>query len=226
MFHWYLLVGNFVICFWINLVFEIAFDTCFWIWSACFGSIVSTVSCTRDVPLQIWVKYLQIHIIFCTSPIVTSCLKHSFDDEKQSFEDGKQSFMTFWHVFVSDWNIFGQEIFSLDKFWFCRLTQNAFKPLVWPLLHQNLLNISCFMNVYEILIIFIKSLIFNRFWWKKCQTRGLRVFWVDLQIWICLKSIFLAQKYLSQTCKIKENITGSMRILLPHHKTPSLSLMF
>ena len=29
MFHWYLLVGNFVICFWINLVFEIAFDTCF-----------------------------------------------------------------------------------------------------------------------------------------------------------------------------------------------------
>ena len=29
MFHWYLLVGNFVICFWINLVFKIAFDTCF-----------------------------------------------------------------------------------------------------------------------------------------------------------------------------------------------------
>ena len=29
MFHWYLLVGNFVICFWINLVFEIAFHTCF-----------------------------------------------------------------------------------------------------------------------------------------------------------------------------------------------------
>ena len=28
MFHWYLLVGNFVICFWINLVFEIAFDIC------------------------------------------------------------------------------------------------------------------------------------------------------------------------------------------------------
>ena len=27
MFHWYLLLGNFVICFWINLVFEIAFDT-------------------------------------------------------------------------------------------------------------------------------------------------------------------------------------------------------
>ena len=29
MFHWYLLVGNFVIYFWINLVFEITFDTCF-----------------------------------------------------------------------------------------------------------------------------------------------------------------------------------------------------
>ena len=41
MFHWYLLVGNFVICFWINLVFKIAFDTCsVFDWSACFGSIV------------------------------------------------------------------------------------------------------------------------------------------------------------------------------------------
>ena len=29
MFHWYLLLGNFVICFWINLVLKIAFDTCF-----------------------------------------------------------------------------------------------------------------------------------------------------------------------------------------------------
>ena len=29
-------------------------------------------------------------------------------------------------------------------------------------------------------IIFIKSLIFNIFWWKKCQTIGLKVFWVDL----------------------------------------------
>ena len=27
--HWYLLVGNFVICFWINLVLKIAFYTCF-----------------------------------------------------------------------------------------------------------------------------------------------------------------------------------------------------
>ena len=37
------------------------------------------------------------------------------------------------------------------------------------------------MNVYEKLIIFIKSLIFNILWWKKCQTIGLKVFWVDLQ---------------------------------------------
>ena len=36
MFHWYLLVGNFVICFWINFVFKIVVLTL----SACFGSIV------------------------------------------------------------------------------------------------------------------------------------------------------------------------------------------
>ena len=41
MFHWYLLVGNFVICFWINLVFKIAFDTCSVFDLIClFGSIV------------------------------------------------------------------------------------------------------------------------------------------------------------------------------------------
>ena len=41
MFHWYRLVGNFVICFWINLVFEIALiHVLFLTWSACFGSIV------------------------------------------------------------------------------------------------------------------------------------------------------------------------------------------
>ena len=37
------------------------------------------------------------------------------------------------------------------------------------------------MKVYEKSIVFIKSLIFNIFWWKKCQTIGLKVFWVDLQ---------------------------------------------
>ena len=100
--------------------------------------------------------------------------KHSFDDEKQSF-------MTFWYVFFSDWTFFGQEIFSLDNFLFCELTQNNFKPLVWYLLHQNILIINDFMKVYEKLIIFIKSLIFNIFWWKKCQPIGLKVFWVDLQ---------------------------------------------
>ena len=76
---------------------------------------------------------------------------------------------------------FGQEIFILDKFWLRRSTQNTFKPLVWHLLHQNILNISDFMKVYEKLIIFIKSLIFNIFWWKKCLTIGLKVFWVDLR---------------------------------------------
>ena len=82
-------------------------------------------------------------------------------------------------VFLSGWTFFGQEIFSLDKFWFRGSTQNTFKPLVWHLLHQNILIITDFMNVYEKLIIFKKSLIFNIFWWKKCQTIGLKVFWVD-----------------------------------------------
>ena len=41
MFHWYLLVGNFVICFWINLVLKIAFDTYSVFDLIClFGSIV------------------------------------------------------------------------------------------------------------------------------------------------------------------------------------------
>ena len=77
-------------------------------------------------------------------------------------------------------NNFGQEIFSLDKFWFSGLIQNTFKPLVWYLLHQNILIIINFMKVYEKLIIFIKSLILNIFSWKKCLTIGLKVFWVDL----------------------------------------------
>ena len=89
--------------------------------------------------------------------------------------------MTSWDVFLSDSNIFRQEIFSLDKFWFCRSTQNAFKPLVWHFLHKNIFNINDFMKVYEKLIIFIKPPIFNIFWWKKCLTRGLKVFWVDLR---------------------------------------------
>ena len=62
----------------------------------------------------------------------------------------------FWHVFLSDWTFFGQEIFSLDKFWFREWAQNIFKPLVWHLLHQNILIINDFMKVYEKLIIFIK----------------------------------------------------------------------
>ena len=84
-----------------------------------------------------------------------------------------------WTCFCS-LKVFRQEIFSLDKFWFRGSTQNTFKPLVWHLLHQNIFSINDFMKVYEKLIIFIKSLIFNIFWWKKCQTIGLNVFWVDL----------------------------------------------
>ena len=37
------------------------------------------------------------------------------------------------------------------------------------------------MKVYEQLIIFIKSVIFNILWWKKCQTIGLKVFSVENQ---------------------------------------------
>ena len=41
MFHWYRLVGNFVICFWINLVLRLLLiHVLFLTWSACFGSIV------------------------------------------------------------------------------------------------------------------------------------------------------------------------------------------
>ena len=126
-------------------------------------------------------------------------------------------------------NVFGQDIFILDKFWFRRSTQNTFKSLVWHLLHQNILNVNDFMKFYEKLLIFIKSLIFNIFWWKRCLTIGLKVFWVDL--WnqnlskrniSCIK-IFESDIYRSI---IKENMTGSMRVLLPHHKTRGFSLMF
>ena len=142
------------------------------------------------------------------------------------FEDEKQSFMTSWHVFLSNSNIFGQEIFSLDKFWFCGSTQKTFKPLVWDLFYQNILIINDFMKVYEKLIIFIKSLILNIFWWKKCLTIALKVFELIYKIRICLKLIFLAWKYLSQTYIIKENMRESNKILLPHHKTPGLSVIF
>ena len=57
------------------------------------------------------------------------------------------------------------------------------------------------MKVYEKLIIFIKSLIFNIFCWKKCQTIGSKVFWVDLwnqnlsKINISCQKIFQVAKY-------------------------------
>ena len=94
---------------------------------------------------------------------------------------GNILFIASWYVLLPDWMFLGKEILTLDKFWFRRSTQNTFKPLVWHSLHQNILNISDFMKVYEKLIIFIKSLIFNIFWWKKCLTIGLKVFWVDLR---------------------------------------------
>ena len=132
-----------------------------------------------------------------------------------SFTDGRQMFMTSWQVFLSDWTFFGQEIFSWDKFWFHGSTQNTCKILVWHMLYQNIFSINDFMYVYEKLIIFIKSLIVNIFWWKKCQTIGLKYSELIYEMRICLKSIFLAPKYLRQTCKIKESMTGSMRIYCP-----------
>ena len=50
---------------------------------------------------------------------------------------------------MSDYKFLGQEILILDKFWFCESTQNTFKPLVWYLLHQNVLIINDFMKVDE-----------------------------------------------------------------------------
>ena len=104
---------------------------------------------------------------------------------------------------------FWQEIVSLDKFWFCGSTQNTFKPLVWHLFHQNILIINDFMKVYEKLIIFMKSLIFNIFWWKKCLTISFKVFWVDLQnqnlskINISWIKIFQLAKNINENLKCK-----------------------
>ena len=134
--------------------------------------IANTLSCRTPLTVQ----FSQV-IKFQSQ----SCVKQQF-----SLTSGvliswpKHSFMTSWYVFLSNSNIFGQEIFSLDKFWFCGSTQKTFKPLVWHLFHQNILIINDFMKVYEKLIIFMKSLILNIFWWKKCLTIGFKVFWVDL----------------------------------------------
>ena len=49
----------------------------------------------------------------------------------------------------------------------------------------------------------LTTLIFNIFWWKKCQTIGLKVFWVDLWNQNLFKINILCQKYLSQTYIIK-----------------------
>ena len=66
MFHWYRLVGNFVICFWINLVFKIAFDTCsvfdliclFWV-----NSVYLLCCFTRKFfSIELW--YLVEHYLF------------------------------------------------------------------------------------------------------------------------------------------------------------------
>ena len=67
MFHWYRLVGNFVICFWINLVLNIAFDTCsvsdliclFWVSSiyllCCFRRKFFSIGI--DIKFDIWFEY-------------------------------------------------------------------------------------------------------------------------------------------------------------------------
>ena len=67
MFHWYLLLGNFVICFWINLVFEIAFDTCFsfdlmclfWVNSVYLLYCISRNFCIGiDIKFDIWLNII------------------------------------------------------------------------------------------------------------------------------------------------------------------------
>ena len=104
-------------------------------------------------------------------------------------------------------SFFGQEIFSLDKFWFCELTQNTLKPIVWHLLHQNILIVNDFMKVYEKSITFITSLIFNIFWWKKCQTIGLKVFWNDPWNQNLSKFNISCPKYFSQRWNINQNMS-------------------
>ena len=134
---------------------------------------VNTLSCRTPLTVQFaWVIKFQSQ----------SCVKQQFSLTSGVFTScPKQSFMTSWHVFLSKSNIFWPEIFSLDKFWFCGSTQKTLKPLVWHLFNQNILIINDFVKVYEKLIIFIKSLILNIFWWKKCLTIVLKVFWVDLR---------------------------------------------
>ena len=70
MFHWYLLLGNFVICFWINLVFKIfTFDTCFsfdliclfWVNSVYLLYCISRNFCI-GVDIRVW--YLVEHYLF------------------------------------------------------------------------------------------------------------------------------------------------------------------
>ena len=65
---WYLLVGNFVICFWINLVLNIAFDTCsvfdlicqFWVnsvyLSCCFRRKFFSIGI--DIKFDIWLNII------------------------------------------------------------------------------------------------------------------------------------------------------------------------
>ena len=51
------------------------------------------------------------------------------------------------HLYYANSNIFSQEILILGKSWFCRSTQNTFKPIVRHFSHQNMLNISDFMKI-------------------------------------------------------------------------------
>ena len=126
-------------------------------------NLCATVDYRSPFPFQFsWVIKLQ------------SCVKQQFSLTSGVFTSYlKYSFMISWHVFLSDSNIIWKEILSLDKFWLHWSNQITFKPIVWHLLHHNILIIDDFIKVYENLITFITSLIFNIFSWQKCRFKSI-----------------------------------------------------
>ena len=64
MIHWYLLVGNFVICFWINLVFEIVFQTCLvfdlicLFWVKCLFVMLFQQEVLPNIKFDIWLNII------------------------------------------------------------------------------------------------------------------------------------------------------------------------
>ena len=111
MFHWYLLLGNFVICFWINLVLKIAFDTCFsfdliclfWVNSVYLLYCISRNFCIGvDIKFDIWLN------IICSRWLLISFARKFCNLFLDQF--GFWELLT--HVLVLTWSVcFGSIVF-------------------------------------------------------------------------------------------------------------------